>query len=104
MLLSAISKRSFFSSVLGINWQVRPPLTGLPPIGKASAHKEHHFNTSLANLVVLRGREVHSADVGKHTFREVRHRLWSTRGFSKQLLGLSRWCLGGALPPLESEA
>lgn len=47
----------------GINWQVRPPLTGLPPIGKASAHKEHHFNTSLANLVVLRGREVHSADV-----------------------------------------
>uniref|UniRef100_A0A8C6GUZ9 Tubulin delta chain n=1 Tax=Mus spicilegus TaxID=10103 RepID=A0A8C6GUZ9_MUSSI len=47
----------------GINWQVRPPLSGLPPIGKASAHKEHHFNTSLANLVVLRGREVHSADV-----------------------------------------
>ncbi|XP_021032914.1 tubulin delta chain [Mus caroli] len=47
----------------GINWQVRPPLSSLPLIGKASAHKEHHFNTSLANLVVLRGREVHSADV-----------------------------------------
>lgn len=48
----------------GIDWQVRPPLSGLPPIGKASAHKEPHFNTSLANLVILRGREVHSADVG----------------------------------------
>ncbi|XP_029402085.1 tubulin delta chain [Mus pahari] len=47
----------------GINWQVRPPLSGLPPIGKASARKEPHFNTSLANVVILRGREVHSADV-----------------------------------------
>lgn len=47
----------------GMDWQVRPPLSGLPPIGKASAHKDPHFNTSLANLVILRGREVHSADV-----------------------------------------
>ncbi|XP_034360394.1 tubulin delta chain [Arvicanthis niloticus] len=47
----------------GIDWQVRPPLSGLPPIGKVSAHKEPQFNTSLANLVILRGREVHSADV-----------------------------------------
>lgn len=47
----------------GIDWQVRPPVSSLPPIGKTSAHKEPHFNTSLANLVILRGREVHSADV-----------------------------------------
>ncbi|XP_008840883.1 tubulin delta chain [Nannospalax galili] len=47
----------------GINWQVRPPLSGLPPLGKMSVNKELHFNTSIANLVILRGKDVLSADV-----------------------------------------
>uniref|UniRef100_A0A4W2II02 Tubulin delta chain n=1 Tax=Bos indicus x Bos taurus TaxID=30522 RepID=A0A4W2II02_BOBOX len=49
---------------LGIDWQVRPPLSGLPPLGKMSVNKETHFNTSIANLVILRGKDVQSADVG----------------------------------------
>lgn len=48
----------------GIDWQVRPPLSGLPPLGKMSVNKETHFNTSIANLVILRGKDVQSADVG----------------------------------------
>ncbi|OBS76737.1 hypothetical protein A6R68_16804, partial [Neotoma lepida] len=47
----------------GINWQVRPPLSGLPSLGKMSVHKDLHFNTSVANLVILRGKDVQSADV-----------------------------------------
>ncbi|XP_062071935.1 tubulin delta chain isoform X2 [Lepus europaeus] len=47
----------------GINWQVRPPLSGLPPLGRASVGMEPHFNTSIANLVILRGKEAHSADL-----------------------------------------
>ncbi|XP_025296448.1 tubulin delta chain isoform X5 [Canis lupus baileyi] len=49
---------------LGINWQVRPPLPGLPTLGKVSLNRELHFNTSIANLVILRGKDVHSADLG----------------------------------------
>uniref|UniRef100_A0A8C6FQV8 Tubulin delta chain n=1 Tax=Moschus moschiferus TaxID=68415 RepID=A0A8C6FQV8_MOSMO len=49
---------------LGIDWQVRPPLSGLPPLGNMSVNKETRFNTSIANLVILRGKDVHSADVG----------------------------------------
>ncbi|XP_023409291.1 tubulin delta chain isoform X2 [Loxodonta africana] len=49
---------------LGINWQVRPPLSGLPALGKTSFNKEPHFNTSIANLVILRGKDVQSADLG----------------------------------------
>ncbi|XP_017395211.1 tubulin delta chain [Cebus imitator] len=47
----------------GIDWQVRPPLSGLPPLGKMSLSKDLHFNTSIANLVILRGKDVQSADV-----------------------------------------
>ncbi|XP_032018786.1 tubulin delta chain isoform X1 [Hylobates moloch] len=47
----------------GIDWHVRPPLSGLPPLGKMSLNKDLHFNTSIANLVVLRGKDVQSADV-----------------------------------------
>ncbi|KAM5273444.1 tubulin delta chain [Ctenodactylus gundi] len=47
----------------GIDWQVRPPLSGLLPPGKTSLHKEPRFNTSLANLVILRGKDVQSADL-----------------------------------------
>ncbi|XP_006899507.1 PREDICTED: tubulin delta chain isoform X3 [Elephantulus edwardii] len=49
---------------LGINWQVRPPLSGLPALGKESSNKELHFNTSVANLVILRGKDVQNADLG----------------------------------------
>ncbi|XP_036691198.1 tubulin delta chain isoform X3 [Balaenoptera musculus] len=49
---------------LGIDWQVRPPLSGLPMLGKMSLNKEFHFNTSIANLVILRGKDVHSAELG----------------------------------------
>ncbi|XP_045369702.2 tubulin delta chain isoform X2 [Camelus bactrianus] len=48
----------------GIDWQVRPPLSGLPTLGKMPLSKELHFNTSIANLVILRGKDVHSADLG----------------------------------------
>uniref|UniRef100_A0A8C6A0P5 Tubulin delta chain n=2 Tax=Marmota TaxID=9992 RepID=A0A8C6A0P5_MARMA len=47
----------------GIDWQVRPPISGLPAIGKMSLKKELHFNTSIANLVILRGKEVQNADL-----------------------------------------
>ncbi|XP_030684238.1 tubulin delta chain isoform X7 [Nomascus leucogenys] len=47
----------------GIDWHVRPPLSGLPPLGKMSLNKDLHFNTSIANLVILRGKDVQSADV-----------------------------------------
>ncbi|XP_077898477.1 tubulin delta chain isoform X3 [Ictidomys tridecemlineatus] len=48
---------------LGIDWQVRPPISRLPAIGKMSLKKELHFNTSIANLVILRGKEVQNADL-----------------------------------------
>lgn len=60
----------FFSFLLvGIDWQVRPPLSGLPNLGKTSLNKELHFNTSIANLLILRGKDVHSADLGKQKLR-----------------------------------
>ncbi|XP_050784766.1 tubulin delta chain isoform X1 [Gopherus flavomarginatus] len=48
----------------GIDWQVRPPLPGHPVPPKASPNKALHFNTSIANLVVLRGKDVQSVDLG----------------------------------------
>ncbi|PNI58048.1 TUBD1 isoform 10 [Pan troglodytes] len=47
----------------GIDRHVRPPLSGLPPLSKMSLNKDLHFNTSIANLVILRGKDVQSADV-----------------------------------------
>ncbi|XP_063258894.1 tubulin delta chain isoform X2 [Prinia subflava] len=44
----------------GIDWQVRPPQPG----SSTSTNKPLHFNTSIANLVILRGKDVHSVDVG----------------------------------------
>ncbi|NXC27425.1 TBD protein, partial [Campylorhamphus procurvoides] len=47
----------------GIDWQVRPP----PPGSSISSHsttKPLHFNTSIANLLILRGKDVHSVDLG----------------------------------------
>ncbi|XP_074869712.1 tubulin delta chain isoform X2 [Carettochelys insculpta] len=48
----------------GINWQVRPPLRGNPGAAKTSPDKALHFNSSIANLVVLRGKDVQSVDLG----------------------------------------
>lgn len=52
----------FFPNPKGIDWQVRPPPPGssIP-----STNKPLHFNTSIANLVILRGKDVHSAELGK---------------------------------------
>ncbi|XP_026312531.1 tubulin delta chain [Piliocolobus tephrosceles] len=47
----------------GIDWHVQPPSSGLPSLGKMSLNKDLHFNTSIANLVILRGKDVQSADV-----------------------------------------
>uniref|UniRef100_A0A5F9CPY1 Tubulin delta chain n=1 Tax=Oryctolagus cuniculus TaxID=9986 RepID=A0A5F9CPY1_RABIT len=60
---SAEGSSHYRRNPLGINWQVRPPLSGLPPLGRASVGAEPHFNTSIANLVILRGKEAHSADL-----------------------------------------
>lgn len=54
-----------FFLLVGIDWHVRPPLSRLPTLGKASLNRELQFNTSIANLVILRGKDVHSADLGK---------------------------------------
>uniref|UniRef100_A0A8C6ZFN4 Tubulin delta chain n=1 Tax=Nothoprocta perdicaria TaxID=30464 RepID=A0A8C6ZFN4_NOTPE len=51
-------------SPLGINWQVRPPCPGSSIPSRHSTSKPLHFNTSIANLVVLRGKDLHSADTG----------------------------------------
>ncbi|KAM4701737.1 tubulin delta chain [Discoglossus pictus] len=43
----------------GINWQVQPP--SQPAAEKLSLKEDLHFNTSVANLVILRGKDVHLA-------------------------------------------
>ncbi|XP_078093129.1 tubulin delta chain isoform X2 [Mustelus asterias] len=48
----------------GIDWRVKLSPTGLPSAAKPSSSRELHFNTSVANLLVLRGKEVSKADVG----------------------------------------
>ncbi|XP_063002433.1 tubulin delta chain [Elgaria multicarinata webbii] len=52
----------------GIDWQVQPPAPGLPAPQKPSPNRTARFNTSIANLVTLRGKDVQSADLGG--FRE----------------------------------
>uniref|UniRef100_UPI00398F2D95 tubulin delta chain isoform X2 n=1 Tax=Pristiophorus japonicus TaxID=55135 RepID=UPI00398F2D95 len=46
----------------GIDWRVTLPVTGLPPAAEPSRNRKLHFNTSLANLLILRGKEVQDAD------------------------------------------
>lgn len=48
----------------GIDWRVKPPLSGLQPAANVSQNKALHFNTSLANLLILRGKDVQEADAG----------------------------------------
>uniref|UniRef100_A0A1A7XK72 Tubulin delta chain n=1 Tax=Iconisemion striatum TaxID=60296 RepID=A0A1A7XK72_9TELE len=44
----------------GIDWQVRPP----PPSERIRSLTQGGFNTSLANLLILRGKDVYSAETG----------------------------------------
>nr|XP_010307715.1 PREDICTED: tubulin delta chain isoform X3 [Balearica regulorum gibbericeps] len=53
---------------LGIDWQVRPPCLGSSIPSSHSTNKPLHFNTSIANLVILRGKDTHSVDLG--SFRD----------------------------------
>ncbi|XP_006832430.1 PREDICTED: tubulin delta chain isoform X2 [Chrysochloris asiatica] len=62
----------------GIDWQVRPPLARLPALGKMPFNKELHFDTSIANLVILRGKDVHCADLGKRMLQ------WKLRSYVYQ--------------------
>ncbi|XP_044286074.1 tubulin delta chain isoform X3 [Varanus komodoensis] len=48
----------------GIDWRVRPPIPGLPVPEKPSPNSRARFNTSIANLVTLRGKDVHGVDLG----------------------------------------
>ncbi|XP_027759143.1 tubulin delta chain [Empidonax traillii] len=48
----------------GIDWQVRPPPAGSSTPSSHSTKRPLHFNTSIANLVILRGKDVHSVDLG----------------------------------------
>ncbi|XP_053310568.1 tubulin delta chain [Spea bombifrons] len=50
----------------GINWQVRP--SSRPTEEKFSSRRELLFNTSLANLTILRGKDLHSASL--ESFRD----------------------------------
>ncbi|XP_064323899.1 tubulin delta chain isoform X3 [Phalacrocorax carbo] len=52
----------------GIDWQVRPPRLGSSIPSSQSTNKPLHFNTSVANLVILRGKDTHSIDLG--SFRD----------------------------------
>ncbi|KAM9176766.1 tubulin delta chain isoform 2-T2 [Mergus octosetaceus] len=52
----------------GIDWQVQPPGPGSSVPSSHSTNKLLHFNTSIANLVILRGKDTHSADLG--SFRD----------------------------------
>ncbi|KAE8624746.1 hypothetical protein XENTR_v10006037 [Xenopus tropicalis] len=45
----------------GINWHVRPP--SQPTAEKTSLRKELQFNTSVANLAILRGKDVQTASL-----------------------------------------
>ncbi|XP_074016731.1 tubulin delta chain isoform X3 [Numenius arquata] len=53
---------------LGIDWQVKPPRLGSSVPSSHSTNRPLHFNTSIANLVILRGKDTHSVDLG--SFRD----------------------------------
>ncbi|XP_072412163.1 tubulin delta chain isoform X4 [Chiloscyllium punctatum] len=48
----------------GIDWQMKLPPAGHPSVSKPFSDRKLCFNTSLANLLVLRGKEVFQADTG----------------------------------------
>ncbi|KAL4648518.1 tubulin delta chain isoform X1 [Arapaima gigas] len=49
-------------SFVGIDWQVRVPLNGQPALERMPQRKQPGFNTSLANVLIMRGKDVSSAD------------------------------------------
>ncbi|XP_076001479.1 tubulin delta chain [Genypterus blacodes] len=48
----------------GIDWQVSPPAGHFSGSERLRGHKGPGFNTSLANLLILRGKDVYSAETG----------------------------------------
>ncbi|XP_075575958.1 tubulin delta chain isoform X3 [Pelecanus crispus] len=65
---TAESGLHYSRNLLGIDWQVRPPCLGSSVPSSHSTNKPPHFNTSVANLVILRGKDMHSVDLG--SFRD----------------------------------
>uniref|UniRef100_A0A3P8TUG1 Tubulin delta chain n=1 Tax=Amphiprion percula TaxID=161767 RepID=A0A3P8TUG1_AMPPE len=58
--LTADSHGVYSRNPLGIDWQVRPPAGS----GRSTSLTGSSFNTSLANLLILRGKDVYSAETG----------------------------------------
>uniref|UniRef100_A0A3Q4G1X1 Tubulin delta chain n=1 Tax=Neolamprologus brichardi TaxID=32507 RepID=A0A3Q4G1X1_NEOBR len=58
--LTADSHGAYSRNPLGIDWQVRPPADS----GRSRSLTGSSFNTSLANLLILRGKDVYSAETG----------------------------------------
>uniref|UniRef100_A0A3Q0S6A5 Tubulin delta chain n=1 Tax=Amphilophus citrinellus TaxID=61819 RepID=A0A3Q0S6A5_AMPCI len=58
--LTADSHGEYSRNSLGIDWQVRPPAGS----GRSRSLTGGSFNTSLANLLILRGKDVYSAETG----------------------------------------
>uniref|UniRef100_A0A3P9C2U2 Tubulin delta chain n=1 Tax=Maylandia zebra TaxID=106582 RepID=A0A3P9C2U2_9CICH len=58
--LTADSHGAYSRNPLGIDWQVRPPADP----GRSRSLTGGSFNTSLANLLILRGKDVYSAETG----------------------------------------
>uniref|UniRef100_A0A6Q2X787 Tubulin delta chain n=1 Tax=Esox lucius TaxID=8010 RepID=A0A6Q2X787_ESOLU len=48
----------------GIDWQVRAPCLQSGGLERTKSHRRKGFNTSLANLLILRGKDVYSAEIG----------------------------------------
>ncbi|XP_069471207.1 tubulin delta chain isoform X2 [Ambystoma mexicanum] len=79
----------------GIDWQVRAPSSGDPVATKLSPHMELRFNTSIANLVVLRGKDVQSAAIGHAT--DIKVRLQFDSGCHDYTSVLKKGCGQGGL-------
>ncbi|CAB1349041.1 unnamed protein product, partial [Coregonus sp. 'balchen'] len=47
-----------------INWQLRAPSLQPEGVERTKSHRRPGFNTSLANLLILRGKDVNSAEIG----------------------------------------
>ncbi|KAJ7995491.1 hypothetical protein DPEC_G00245120 [Dallia pectoralis] len=48
----------------GIDWQVRAPCHQSGWLERTKSHRRNGFNTSLANLLILRGKDVYNAEIG----------------------------------------
>ncbi|XP_041734681.2 tubulin delta chain-like [Coregonus clupeaformis] len=61
-MLIAKAKMDYYFS--GINWQLRAPSLQPEGVERTKSHRRPGFNTSLANLLILRGKDVNSAEIG----------------------------------------